>query len=31
VGEKPTPSAFFPRIIREFEDEDEPMYWGGKA
>ena len=23
--------SFFPRIIREFEDDDEPMYWGGKA
>ena len=24
--------TFFPRIIREFEDErDEPMYWAGKA
>ena len=23
--------TFFPRIIREFEDDDEPMYWGGKA
>ena len=24
-------STFFPRIIREFEDDDEPMYYGGKA
>ena len=32
VGEKPTSSTFFPRIIREFEDDDdEPMYYGGKA
>jgi hypothetical protein len=23
--------SFFPRIIREFEDDDEPMYYGGKA
>ncbi|MDC0173743.1 hypothetical protein OAI55_01725 [Nitrosopumilus sp.] len=22
---------FFPRIIREFEDDDEPMYYGGKG
>jgi len=26
VGEKPT--NFFPRIIREFEDNDEPMMYG---
>jgi len=26
VGEKPTVS-FFPRIIREFEDKDEPMIY----
>jgi hypothetical protein len=31
VGEKPTPSAFFPRIIREFEDDDEPMIYGDKS
>ena len=32
VGERPTSSTFFPRIIREFEDDDdEPMYYGGKA
>jgi len=29
VGEKPTLSTFFPRIIREFEDNDEPMIYGG--
>ena len=23
--------TFFPRIIREFEDDDEPMVYGGKA
>jgi len=23
--------SFFPRIIREFEDNDEPMYYGGNA
>ena len=23
--------SFFPRIIREFEDDDEPMYYGAKA
>ena len=23
--------SFFPRIIREFEDDDEAMYYGGKA
>ena len=23
--------TFFPRIIREFEDDDEPMYYGAKA
>jgi len=28
VEEKPTKTAFFPRIIREFEDNDEPMLWG---
>jgi len=27
VGEKPT-SNFFPRIIREFDDSDEPMIYG---
>lgn len=27
VGEKPTPTNFFPRIIREFEDNDEPMMY----
>jgi len=30
VGEKPTTPTFFPRIIREFEDYDEPMIYGGK-
>ena len=24
-------SSFFPRIIREFDDHDEPMCYGGKA
>ena len=29
VGEMPTKPTFFPRIIREFEDErDEPMIYG---
>jgi len=28
VCEKPT-TDFFPRIIREFEDKDEPMLYGG--
>jgi len=23
--------SFFPRIIREFDDRDEPMIYGGKA
>ncbi|KEQ56551.1 hypothetical protein SCCGRSA3_02040 [Marine Group I thaumarchaeote SCGC RSA3] len=27
VGESPTTPTFFPRIIREFEDDDEPMIW----
>jgi len=32
VGENPTPPPFFPRIIREFEDErDEPMIYGGQS
>jgi len=22
--------SFYPRIIREFDDKDEPMYYGGK-
>ena len=31
VGERPTSSTFFPRIIREFEDDDdEPMYYALK-
>ena len=30
VGEKPTLSTFFPRIIREFDDDnDDSMYWSG--
>jgi hypothetical protein len=28
VDERSTTSTFFPRIIREFEDDDEPMYYG---
>jgi len=28
--EKPTTPTFFPRIIREFDDSDEPMIYGGK-
>jgi len=28
VGEKPTSPLFFPRIIREFDDSDEPMIYG---
>ncbi|EIJ65012.1 hypothetical protein BD31_I0772 [Candidatus Nitrosopumilus salaria BD31] len=28
VGEEPIKSSFFPRIIREFDDDDEPMFWG---
>jgi hypothetical protein len=30
VGETPTSSLFFPRIIREFDDHDEPMIYGGQ-
>jgi len=30
VGEKPTSTTFFPRIIREFDDKDEPMVYGEK-
>ena len=26
-----TSSSFFPRIIREFEDDDEPMYYGDNS
>jgi hypothetical protein len=26
--EQSTTSNFFPRIIREFDDDDEPMMWG---
>jgi hypothetical protein len=29
--ESNTETSFFPRIIREFDDRDEPMYWGNKA
>ncbi len=29
MGEKPT-TSFFPRIIREFDDSDEPMIYGMK-
>jgi len=29
VDEKPT-SSFFPRIIREFDDHDEPMIYGDR-
>jgi hypothetical protein len=28
VGERPTTSTFSPRIIQEFEDDDEPMCYG---
>jgi len=30
VGERPTPSDFFPRIIREFDDgtDEKPMMYG---
>lgn len=31
VGENPTTPTFFPRIIREFDDSDEPMYYGDKS
>jgi hypothetical protein len=27
-NEKGSQVFFYPRIIREFEDDDEPMYWG---
>ena len=30
VGECPTPPPFFPRIIREFEEKDEPRVYGGR-
>jgi hypothetical protein len=29
--ESNTETSFFPRIIREFDDRDEPMYWGNNA
>ena len=28
VEEEPTKTSFFPRVIREFEDDDKPMFWG---
>ena len=28
AGENPASPTFFPRIIREFDDDDEPMVWG---
>ena len=28
AGESPTAPTFFPRIIREFDDSDEPMFYG---
>jgi hypothetical protein len=28
IGETPSITNYFPRIIREFEDDDEPMFWG---
>jgi hypothetical protein len=31
VGENPTPPPFFPRIIREFEEKDEPMIYGDSS
>ena len=31
ISESTTSSSFFPRIIREFEDDDEPMYYGDKV
>ena len=31
VGESPTPQNFFTRIIREFEDNDEPMIYGDNS
>jgi len=31
VGEEPTTTNFFPRIIREFEDNDEPMVYGERC
>jgi len=32
VGEKPTSSLFFPRVIREFDDgpDEKPMIYGGE-
>ena len=31
ISESSTSSTFFPRIIREFEDDDEPMYYGDNS
>lgn len=31
VGKSPTPTTFFPRIIREFDDSDEPMMYGDQS
>lgn len=28
VDKTQTPPSFFPRVIREFEDDDEPMVYG---
>jgi len=28
-NESDSRTSFYPRIIREFEDHDEPMYYGG--
>jgi hypothetical protein len=28
AGESPAAPTFFPRIIREFDDSDDPMYYG---
>lgn len=30
ITQKTQTSTFFPRIIREFDDKDEPMIYGGK-
>jgi len=32
VGERPTPSIFFPRVIREFDDgtDEKPMMYRGE-
>ena len=31
LSESSTSSSFFPRIIREFEEDDEPMYYGDNS